>query len=185
MRALLGLLCVLAGALPVSAQSWPSERAPRPLAAREAKFPPYELRTLPNGLQVIAVLHHEQPVVSMRMIVKAGGALDAADRLGTAALTAALLTQGTTEQSATEMNDAIDFIGGSIDAVVGSRSRGSAPRSARASGLDTAARMARASTVTRGRVDRRNAAGIESIKLVEVRAGRMAAFSSQQLIAST
>ena len=84
------------------------------------KFPPYELRTLPNGLQVIAVSHHEQPVVSMRMIIRAGGALDPGDKLGTATLTAALLTQGTTEQSATELNDAIDFIGGAIDAGAGS-----------------------------------------------------------------
>ncbi|HXH07881.1 MAG TPA: hypothetical protein VNI83_14950, partial [Vicinamibacterales bacterium] len=33
---------------------WPSERPPRPLPAREVRFPPYELRTLPNGLQVVA-----------------------------------------------------------------------------------------------------------------------------------
>ena len=37
---------------------WPSEAAPRPLAAREVKFPPYQIRTLANGLQVIAVAHH-------------------------------------------------------------------------------------------------------------------------------
>jgi len=37
---------------------WPTERPPRPLAGREVKFPPYEVRTLPNGMQVIAVLHH-------------------------------------------------------------------------------------------------------------------------------
>ena len=75
---------------------WPSERPPRPLAAREVKFPPYAFRTLANGLQVIAVSHHEQPAVSLRLIVRAGGAQDPADKPGVATLVAALLDQGTT-----------------------------------------------------------------------------------------
>ncbi len=74
--------------------SWPSEGPPRPLAARDVKFPPYQIRTLPNGLQVVAVLHHEQPVVSMRMIVRAGGALDPKDKLGLADLTAVAADAG-------------------------------------------------------------------------------------------
>ena len=38
-----------------SAQSaaWPTERPPQPLPARDIKFPPYEIQTLPNGLQVV------------------------------------------------------------------------------------------------------------------------------------
>ena len=56
------------------------------------------MRTLDNGLQVVAVLHHEQPVVSMRMIVRAGAALDPRDKPGLADLAASLLDQGTTTQ---------------------------------------------------------------------------------------
>src|SRR5262249_28196765 len=44
----------------------PPDRPPPPLAAREIKFPPYEIQALPNGLQVVAVVQHEQPAVSMR-----------------------------------------------------------------------------------------------------------------------
>ena len=114
----LGAACLLLAAFTQAAAQdalrWPSEGPPRPLAARDVNFPPYYLQTLPNGLQVVAVLHHEQPVVSMRMIVRSGGALDPADKLGLASLTAALLTQGTTSQSASELNDAIDFIGGAL-----------------------------------------------------------------------
>jgi zinc protease len=108
-------------ALPAAAQnsSWPTEGPPRPLPAREARFPPYAIRTLPNGLQVVAVLHHEQPIVSMRMIVRAGGALDPKDKFGLADLTAALLTQGTERQSATELNEAVDFIGAVMGAGAG------------------------------------------------------------------
>jgi zinc protease len=65
------------------------------------------------------VLHHEQPIVSMRMIVRAGGALDPKDKFGLADLTAALLTQGTESQSATELNEAVDFIGGAMSAGAG------------------------------------------------------------------
>ena len=110
----------------VSAQTkWPSENPPRPLAAHAVPFPPYELRTLPNGLQVVVVLHHEQPVVSMRMIVRAGSAADSRDKIGVAHLAAALLDQGTSgaspdgAMSATELNDAIDFIGAEVNAGAG------------------------------------------------------------------
>jgi zinc protease len=107
--------------LVVSAQTrLPSERPPRPLPARDVTFPPYQLRTLPNGLQVVVVLHHEQPVVSMRLLVSGGGsALDPKGRTGLAHLAASLLDQGTTTKSARELNDAIDFLGGAMGAGAG------------------------------------------------------------------
>jgi zinc protease len=104
---------VAAGA---QARDWPSERPPRSLPARDIKFPPYEIQTLPNGLQVVAVLHHEQPAVSMRMIVGAGGGSDPQGKLGLAHLVASLLDQGTAGMSAEQMNDAIDSIGGAMGA---------------------------------------------------------------------
>jgi zinc protease len=78
------------------------------------------MQTLPNGLQVIAVLHHEQPAVSMRMLIRAGSAADPATKTGLAHMTASLLDQGTSTQSASDFNDAIDFIGGSVNAGAGS-----------------------------------------------------------------
>ena len=57
-------------------QNWPTETPPRPLPARDIKFPPYDLQTLPNGLQVVAILHHEQPAVTMRLLVRAGTSSD-------------------------------------------------------------------------------------------------------------
>jgi zinc protease len=78
------------------------------------------MRTLDNGLQVVAVLHHEQPVVSMRMIVRAGAALDPRGKGGLADLAASLLDQGTTTRTANQMNDLIDFIGGEMGAGAGS-----------------------------------------------------------------
>ena len=99
---------------------WPKESPPRPLPARDIKFPPYELQTLPNGLQVVAVLHHEQPAVTMRLLIRAGTSSDPKEKLGLARLTASLLDQGTVAMSSEEMHEAIDFIGGEMGAGAGS-----------------------------------------------------------------
>ncbi|MEQ1757070.1 MAG: pitrilysin family protein [Vicinamibacterales bacterium] len=102
------------------AREWPSERAPAPLQAREATFPPYEMRTLANGMQVVTVLHHEQPVISMRLLVRAGSARDPQGKPGVADLVAALLDQGTTTRSSEDIADQIDFIGGALGTGAGS-----------------------------------------------------------------
>ncbi len=116
------ILGLALGASVAGAQTvdWPSERPPRPLAARKATFPPYEVRTLSNGLQVIAVLPHEQPAVNMRMLVRAGSVQDLAGKAGVATLAAALLDQGTTSKSAEQIADQIDFIGGALGTGSGS-----------------------------------------------------------------
>jgi zinc protease len=116
LRASVVLACALeflnAATASGQARDWPSERPPRPLPAREVKFPPYAMRTLSNGLQVVAVSHHEQPAVSLRLLVRAGGALDPADKAGVASLAAAVLDQGTSTRSAEQIAATIDSIGG-------------------------------------------------------------------------
>jgi zinc protease len=113
---------IAALAVPARAQvkNWPSESAPAPLPARSVKFPPYQVKTLANGLQVIAVAHHEQPAVSLRLIIRAGGAQDPADKSGVATLVAALLDQGTTTKDAEQIASSIDSIGGLVGTGAGS-----------------------------------------------------------------
>jgi zinc protease len=108
------VLALTASAASAQVANWPSERPPRPLQAREVKFPPYEVRTLANGMRVVVVLHHEQPAVSMRLLVGAGAAQDPQGKTGVAGLTASLLDQGTTTRSAAEIADQIDTIGGAL-----------------------------------------------------------------------
>ena len=117
LSACLALAPAVAGA---QVRDWPSEEPPRPLPAREVKFPPYSVKTLANGLQVIAVSQNEQPAVSLRLIVRAGGALDPADKPGVATLAAALLDQGTTSKDAEQIASAIDSIGGALGTGAGS-----------------------------------------------------------------
>jgi len=113
------LFCLVGAIAFAQTRQWPSERPPSPLAARDIKFPPYELQTLPNGLQVVAVLHHEQPVVNMRLLIRAGASFDPKNKLGLAHMAASLLDQGTKTKSASELNDEIDFIGGAMGAGAG------------------------------------------------------------------
>jgi zinc protease len=128
MTAALRLACTAAALTiglvsPAAAQSaagWPTERPPAPLPAREVKFPPYQVKTLANGLQVVAVAHHEQPAVSLRLIVRAGGAQDPQGKSGVATLAAALLDQGTTTKNAEQIASAIDSIGGLLGTGAGS-----------------------------------------------------------------
>jgi predicted Zn-dependent peptidase len=111
-------LC-LCGAARAQVPDWPRESPPPPLAAPAVPFPPYEVRTLDNGLQVVAVLQHEEPAVTLRLLVRAGTASDPVDKLGLATLTAALLDQGTETMTAERLADEIDFIGAAAGAGAG------------------------------------------------------------------
>jgi hypothetical protein len=90
-----GLVAFVAALVPNPADAqfanWPSESAPRPLAPKEFKFPPYEIRTLSNGMQVMAILHHEQPAVTMRLLTRAGAAQDPEGKRGIAELVSHLV----------------------------------------------------------------------------------------------
>jgi zinc protease len=114
-----GAYSALAQQMAGQARNWPTERPPRPLEAQPVKFPPYELRKLPNGLQVVIVSHHEQPAVNVRMIVRAGAAHDPKGKMGVAMLTATLLDQGAGKRSAEQIADAIDFVGGILSTGAG------------------------------------------------------------------
>lgn len=94
-------LCLAIGlAMPVQAQ---------------VKLPPIANKTLGSGLEVIVIENHELPVVIMRMVVRSGSYFDLPDKAGLADLTAGLLRKGTKSRSATEVAEAIDFVGGSLD----------------------------------------------------------------------
>jgi zinc protease len=108
------LVLGVAAAASAQAVNWPSEGPPPPLAARQVNFPPYQVRTLANGMQVITIAHHEQPAVTMRLLVRAGAAQDPERKGGVAYLTSHLLDQGTTTKSAQDIAGQIDLIGGAL-----------------------------------------------------------------------
>jgi len=93
-----------------STQFPPAVPEPKPY-----RLPAPTVRTLPNGLTVVVVERHSLPIVTLRLVVKAGAESDPADALGTAQMVTALLNQGTTRRSALEIAAAIDSAGGEID----------------------------------------------------------------------
>ncbi len=99
--------------------AWPTELPPRPLAPTAVTFPPFDVRTLPNGLTVVLVSQNEQPAVSIRMIVRAGAAQDPKAKMGVAMLTATLLDQGAGTRTAEQLADEIDFLGGVLSTGAG------------------------------------------------------------------
>src|SRR4029453_2576364 len=72
--------------------------------------------TLPNGAAFLVSEQHNLPMGIVRVVLDAGGRRDPEDKPGLANLSAELLTEGTATRSAQQIKDAIDFIGGALDA---------------------------------------------------------------------
>ncbi len=109
------VVALVAGAtVSAAGQQWPKSSFPPPLPARPVSFPPYQIKTLANGLQVVVVLHHEQPSVSFRLLIRAGAMQEPADKPGVASFVGALLNQGTATKSSEQIANAIESAGGII-----------------------------------------------------------------------
>jgi zinc protease len=83
-------------------------------------FPKAASKTLPNGLQVFVVTDASEPAVAVRLVIlSAGSVKDPVGMPGVAQMTASMLTQGTEKRSARDIAEAIDFVGGSLEAAAG------------------------------------------------------------------
>jgi zinc protease len=100
--ALLALLSALCS-LPVHVSA-------APLAHREV---------LANGIRLLVAPRPVIPIVVVRAYVEAGSAFDPPDAPGLANLTAELLTRGTARRSGPELDRAIEFVGGTLQADAG------------------------------------------------------------------
>ena len=87
--------------------------------AGDVKLPKINRKTLDNGLKVLVIEHHEQPIVSLRLAIVGGRSFDTTEKAGLASLTAGLLRKGTTMRNAEQISDEIDFVGGSLGAAAG------------------------------------------------------------------
>jgi zinc protease len=98
-----------------------AQRAQLPKAGPNPTFalPKIEKSKLSNGLNVWVVNQNELPIVSMNLVLNAGGTLDSADKTGVASMTANMLNQGTKTRSATEIANQLQGIGASAGANAG------------------------------------------------------------------
>lgn len=92
---------------------------PPPAPAKEIRFPAFQEKTLANGLRLVVIEQHEQPLVSLRLLLNAGKAYEPDGKGGLANATASLLTKGTATRSAQQIAQTIDFVGGHLDATAG------------------------------------------------------------------
>ena len=81
-----------------------------PLAHREV---------LPNGIVLLVAERPAVPIVAVRVLLRAGAVYDPAERGGLANLTGAVLTRGTAKRTGPELDSAIEFVGGSVEAGAG------------------------------------------------------------------
>jgi zinc protease len=98
-------------AVTASARDYPPD-VPQP---KPAVLPAPAVKTLANGLQVVVIERHSLPVLTLRLVVKAGGEADPPQFPGTAQLVAGLLDEGTTHRTAQQIAAAIDQVGGTVD----------------------------------------------------------------------
>jgi zinc protease len=109
------LLALLLASLPATTSLAQQETPPPPSAPRSVRFPKPVEKTLKNGLRVIVVEREGVPLVSAQLLVKAGGETDPQQLSGLAQMTATLLTKGTATRSATEIAQAIEALGGTLN----------------------------------------------------------------------
>lgn len=102
-------------AAPLAAQQYPTE-PPAPAPVKPAAFPPFKEATLPNGLRIVLVENHRQPVLSLSLSFPAGSSYDPAGKEGASDLVASLLTKGAGSRTADQVSAAIEGVGGSINA---------------------------------------------------------------------
>jgi len=93
-------------------------RQPAPGPTPPVVTPKIEKSTLSNGLSVWVVQRRELPVVNATLQIRSGSTMDGAQP-GIAAMTAALLDEGTTKRSALDFAVALDLLGASLSASAG------------------------------------------------------------------
>lgn len=85
---------------------------PPPGAIRPFRFPSFQRTRLRNGLTVYAARLEGPPLISLEMVLPAGGQNDPAKRAGLATLTASLIDEGTERRGALEIAAQVERLGG-------------------------------------------------------------------------
>jgi zinc protease len=104
-------LFVLAALPPLVARDHPPDVPP----PKPVVLPMPTVEVLPNGLKVVVIERHALPVLTLRLVVKAGAESDPAQFPGAAGLVAGLLDEGTAHRTAQQIAQAIDDVGGTMD----------------------------------------------------------------------
>ena len=102
--------------VPAAVQAQYPTRPPAPAPLRPVRFPPFVKATLPNGMELIVVEQHKQPVVTVSLALPGGAMYEPAEKVGLAGLLAELLTKGTESRTADQIAAQVEGAGGNIGA---------------------------------------------------------------------
>ncbi len=80
----------------------------------ERILPPRSTFTTADGLRVEVSRRGRVPLVSLRLLVQSGASADPPERLGVADFTVRLMRRGTARLSADALNEAVEFVGGTL-----------------------------------------------------------------------
>lgn len=102
--------------LSVSAASvFAQETPPAPGVPRSVSVPAVQEKKLANGLTVAVIEKKAVPLVTINLLIKSGASSEDANKAGLADITASMLTKGTKTKTATQIAEAVEFLGGSIN----------------------------------------------------------------------
>ena len=85
-------------------------------AAPAAAAPIAHREVLPNGMVLLVAERPGVPIVAVRVFLRAGSAFEPSGRAGLANLSGVLLTRGTAKHTGPQIDEAIEFVGGSLEA---------------------------------------------------------------------
>ena len=106
-------------AAPLAAQDSFPPHAPPPAPLAPMRFPPFVETRLPDGLTLLVVENHAQPMLSATLSFRAGSYHDPAGKEGLAALAAQIVTKGTAAHDANQIAATIEGVGGGLSADAG------------------------------------------------------------------
>jgi zinc protease len=81
--------------------------------------PTPNVQRLANGLTVITIQNRRLPLVTVSLVSQEGSAAEADSQAGTAGLTAAVMTEGTSTRSAEQIDRAVEALGSSLSSGAG------------------------------------------------------------------
>jgi predicted Zn-dependent peptidase len=102
-----------------AAAGWAKEEAPAPGPLKKLSFPKFTEHKLKNGLEVVVVEHHEQPIASIWLALRVGSVHAGEGKASLAEYTAELINKGTGEKDSNELAEWIESKGGQFGASSG------------------------------------------------------------------
>jgi predicted Zn-dependent peptidase len=88
---------------------------PKPGPVRSYQFPRFTDEKLPSGIRLVTAPVAKLPVVTVLVVVDAGSANDPTGKEGVAALTAAMLLEGTPQLNGSELAETFERLGTSVE----------------------------------------------------------------------